>query len=190
MSMSNTVDKWYGNKPAPSSNEKHRTLWKSMKIRKGPFLLSGLVGRKELVLVSWNGKVKGVHVHFSRHNSPNSRTLADHSGRTERLWSISRAILARTSSEYWRTDWSAGPNKWKVIVSHHTSAVCFVVSGWLSSGAGGGSGSFIGDRITLPMFFLSCILCIALSIWIEHCSMKYFNKIWRFKSFTWSFQRA
>ena len=29
-----------------------------------------LAGRNELVLASLNGKVQGVHVHFSRHSSP------------------------------------------------------------------------------------------------------------------------
>ena len=47
--------------------------------------LSILAGRKELILAGLNGKVQGARVHFSRHNSPNSRALADLSGRTERL---------------------------------------------------------------------------------------------------------
>ena len=48
--------------------------------------------------VRLNGKVQGAHVHlFSRYNSPNSRALADRSVRTERLWSMNRAILSRTS---------------------------------------------------------------------------------------------
>ena len=38
--------------------------------------LSGLAGRKELVLATLKGKVQGVCVHFSHHNSPNSRALA------------------------------------------------------------------------------------------------------------------
>ena len=33
--------------------------------------------QKELVLASLNGKVQGARVHFSRHNSPNSRAFAD-----------------------------------------------------------------------------------------------------------------
>ena len=33
-------------------------------------------------LASLNGKVQGARVHFSRHNSSNSRALADRSGRT------------------------------------------------------------------------------------------------------------
>ena len=33
------------------------------------------------VLAGFNGKVPGARVHFSRHNSPNSRALADRSGR-------------------------------------------------------------------------------------------------------------
>ena len=39
------------------------------------YLRFGLAGRKELVLASLNGKVQGARVHFSRHNSPNSRAL-------------------------------------------------------------------------------------------------------------------
>ena len=38
-------------------------------------------------------------VHFFCQNSTNSRALADRRGRTARLWSMSRAILARTISE-------------------------------------------------------------------------------------------
>ena len=42
--------------------------------------------------------------------TPNSRTLAEQSERTERLWSMSRTILATTSPEnsciHLRTDWS------------------------------------------------------------------------------------
>ena len=72
-------------------------LWESL--FKVAFHWSVLAGRKELILASLNGKVQGARVHFSRHNSPNSRALADRSGRTERLWSMSRAIMARTSSE-------------------------------------------------------------------------------------------
>ena len=48
------------------------------------FHLSVLAGRKELVLASLNGKVQGELVHFSRHNPPNFRALADWSGKTER----------------------------------------------------------------------------------------------------------
>ena len=53
--------------------------------RRIAFHLSGLIGRKELVLASLNGKAQDARVHFSRHNSPNSRALADRSGRAERL---------------------------------------------------------------------------------------------------------
>ena len=57
---------------------KHRFLY--------AFYLSILLaGLKELVLASLNGKVQGARVHFSRHNSPNPRDLADRSGRSERL---------------------------------------------------------------------------------------------------------
>ena len=52
----------------------------------------------EMVLASLNGKVQGARVRFSCHNSQNYRALADRSGRTERLRSMSRTILARTSS--------------------------------------------------------------------------------------------
>ena len=38
-------------------------------------------------------------LHFFRHNSPSSRALVDRSGRTERLWPMSRANLAWTNSE-------------------------------------------------------------------------------------------
>ena len=38
-------------------------------------------------------------VYFFRHSSPNSRTFADRSGRTEWLWSMSRTVPSRTSSE-------------------------------------------------------------------------------------------
>ena len=51
---------------------------------------------------------------FSCHNSSNSRALTDWSGRTERLRSMSRAIMARTSSEnscfHLKTDWSDRPD--------------------------------------------------------------------------------
>ena len=42
--------------------------------------LSSLASQKELV---WplNGKIQGARVHFSRHNSPNSRALADSADR-------------------------------------------------------------------------------------------------------------
>ena len=76
------------------------------------FHLSVLAGRKELVLASVNGTVQGARVHFSRHNSPDSRALADRSGRTERLWSMIRDILARTSFEnscVHLKNWLVGP---------------------------------------------------------------------------------
>ena len=44
---------------------------------KAVFHLSCLVGRKELVLASLHGKVQSAREHFSRHNFPNSRALAD-----------------------------------------------------------------------------------------------------------------
>ena len=44
------------------------------------FHYSGLTGRKEPVLASLNAKLRGARVHFSHHNSPNSRALTDHSG--------------------------------------------------------------------------------------------------------------
>ena len=78
--------------------------------------MSGLLGREELVLFSLNGKVQGARVHFSRHN--------DRSGRTERLRSISRDLLARTSSENSCVpfkNWMAGPDrpdKWKVTLEY------------------------------------------------------------------------
>ena len=88
------------------------------------FHLSGLAGQKELVLASLNGKVQGARVHFLRHNSPNSRALVDRSGRTERLWSMSRAILARTSSENSCVpfkNWLVGPDRldvWKATLEY------------------------------------------------------------------------
>ena len=63
------------------------------------FQLSVLAGRKELVLACLNGKVKGAREQFSRRNSSNSRAPANWSRRTERLWSMSRGSLPRTSSE-------------------------------------------------------------------------------------------
>ena len=43
----------------------------------GRFQISGLAGRKELVRASLNRKIQGSRVQSSRHNSPNSRALAD-----------------------------------------------------------------------------------------------------------------
>ena len=81
----------------------------------------GLTGQTELVeLATANGKVKAIMAGqsqtssenwracssakqnstiFSHHISPNFCALANQSGRTEWLWSISKSILARTSSE-------------------------------------------------------------------------------------------
>ena len=67
---------------------------------------------------------------FSRHNSPNSRALADWSERTERLWSMSRAILARTNLESSCVpfkNWLVGParsDEWKETLLYMYS-VCF-----------------------------------------------------------------
>ena len=44
------------------------------------FHLSALADRIELVLVSFNGKDQRTFVHFPRHNSPNSRALAELAG--------------------------------------------------------------------------------------------------------------
>ena len=49
-------------------------------LTKSVFHLPVLAARKELVPASLNGKVQGARVHFSRHNSPNSRALADRLG--------------------------------------------------------------------------------------------------------------
>ena len=79
-----------------------------------PFAQSGRP--KRTGPVQFKGKVRGTRVHLCRDNSPNSRALADWSWRTERLWSMSRDILARTSSENLCVpfkNWLVGLDRWK-----------------------------------------------------------------------------
>ena len=66
------------------------------------------------------GKIQDARVQFPRRNSPNFR--ADLSGRTKRFWSMSRVILARTSSENSCVPfkkWLVGPTRpdeWKTTL--------------------------------------------------------------------------
>ena len=72
-------------------------------------------------------KVQNVRAHFSRHNSPNSRAVADRSGRestrprsqgfshwwelTERLWSVNTSSENSCVPFIQRTDWSDRPER-------------------------------------------------------------------------------
>ena len=75
-------------------------MQQSVEFTVGHFLLSSLAGRKELVLARLNEKVQGAReIHFSCYNSPNSRPLADWSGKTEQIhsgqnqfWELVRSI--------------------------------------------------------------------------------------------------
>ena len=81
------------------------------------FLLSVLAGRKELLLASLNERSKVHGYVLSRHNSLNSHALADRSGRTERLRSMSTAIafwsepVLRVRAYNLRTDLSDLPDR-------------------------------------------------------------------------------
>ena len=56
-------------------------LWQCIRIECKPLRFDNQI----LVLASLIGKVQAARVYFSRHNSPNSRALADRSRRTEWL---------------------------------------------------------------------------------------------------------
>ena len=68
----------------PKRSEIQFSFWKLQESEVAVYL-SVLAGRKELVLASFEGKVKDAHKHFSCYKSPYSRALADQSRRTKQL---------------------------------------------------------------------------------------------------------